>query len=55
MGIRYFQFVGTKSERRRMLAALNYPVIDAYPKGDPERYDDGPLLDVAAPQEERLF
>lgn len=46
---RYFQFCGTRSERRRMLAALNYPVVAQYPKAEPQRYDDGPVLHVPVP------
>lgn len=52
---RYFQFVGTRAQQRRMRAALAYPVVAPYPKLDPERYDDGPVLDVQAPASERLF
>lgn len=43
---RYFQFVGSRSEKRRMEAALKYPVIREYPKGERVRYDDGPRVEV---------
>lgn len=45
---RYFQFVGSKQQRRTMREKLNYAVLDTYPKCDQQRYDDGPYLNVAA-------
>ena len=45
---RYFQFVGNKIEKRMMRSKLKYPVLDAYPKAAPSRYDDGEALDIAA-------
>lgn len=38
---RYFQFVGSKTDKKHMLRKLNYPVIDSYPKCDQDRYDCG--------------
>ena len=35
---RYFFFLGSKTQRRRMRQALQYP-IEPYPKGDNTRYD----------------
>lgn len=35
---RYFQFLGSKADRKKMLAKLAYP-IEPYPKGDNARYD----------------
>ena len=35
---RYFYFLGSKTERRKMKQALPYP-IQPYPKGDNTRYD----------------
>lgn len=52
---RYFQFVGTKSDRRYMLSKLRYPVVSEYPKGDPTRYDAGPELVVPAEGVNTLF
>ena len=43
---RYFQFVGSKREKRSMAERLNYPVVTTYPKCDQVRYDDGPVLRV---------
>ena len=37
---RYVYLVGSKSEKRRMLSALRYPIED-YPKGESARYDAG--------------
>jgi len=45
---RYFQFVGDRRQRKEMLSRLTYPVVSAYPKCEPSRYDDGPQLDVRA-------
>ena len=47
---RYFQFVGNKRDRSRMLKSLVYPVVSDYPKCDPARYDDGPELNVSLAQ-----
>lgn len=41
---RYFQFVGNRKQKEKMMTKLNYPVINEYPKCDPKRYDDGPIL-----------
>lgn len=38
---RYFQFVGSKSQKKRMLAQLNYKIVTQYPKLPASRYDDG--------------
>ena len=35
---RYFYFLGSKTERRKMMKALPYK-IEPYPKGDNTRYD----------------
>lgn len=43
---RYFQLVGSKSDKKRMLQRLRYPVIKAYPKGGGLRYDDGAEIEV---------
>lgn len=43
---RYFYLCGTKRQRAEMLEKLAYPVINAYPKCDPRRYDDGPILNI---------
>lgn len=43
---RYFQFLGSKTQRRHMLSKLAYPVLQAYPKTAYTRYDDGPILDM---------
>lgn len=43
---RYFYMVGDKRQKRAMLNKLRYNVIDAYPKCDQRRYDDGPVLNV---------
>lgn len=43
---RYFYFVGSKTAKREMMSKLKYPIVEAYPKTDPDRYDDGPLLDI---------
>ena len=45
---RYFFFVGSKQERKRMRNLLKYPVLQSYPKSDQQRYDDGPKLWVPA-------
>lgn len=36
---RYVYLVGSKTQRKRMLTALKYPVIRQYPKGDEKQYD----------------
>ena len=41
---RYFFLNGSKTEKRKMLASLSYPVISAYPKCIASRYDDGPQI-----------
>lgn len=45
---RYFYLSGSRSERRKMASSLNYPVIDAYPKAEKSRYDDGTLISMPA-------
>ena len=50
---RYFYFVGSKSDRRRMLSRLAYLVLPEYPKADKTLYDCGPSVEqclaLAAP------
>lgn len=41
---RYFNFVGSKSQKKAMLSKLAYPIVSAYPKCDQSRYDDGENL-----------
>lgn len=36
---RYFQFLGDKRQRRKMLKDLKFPIVKEYPKGDNTRYD----------------
>lgn len=36
---RYFQFLGDKRQKRKMLRDLKFPVVKDYPKGDNVRYD----------------
>lgn len=43
---RYFKFIGTKRDKRRMAAQLKYPEADGYPKNDQKRYDDGPRIEI---------
>ena len=44
---RYIYLVGSKSERRKMLKELRYPIIKEYPKGDERRYDvDNPQIAI---------
>lgn len=43
---RYFYICGSKKERKRMLKQFNYAVIDRYPKIEPQRYDDGPQINM---------
>jgi len=43
---RYFQFVGSRIDKKNMLAKLAYLVINAYPKCEKLRYDDGPVIDM---------
>jgi hypothetical protein len=45
---RYFYLCGDKRQKREMLKKLVYPIVDAYPKCDQLRYDDGPDLSVEA-------
>jgi hypothetical protein len=45
---RYFYLIGTRKQRRDMLANLNYPVITSYPKSPKQLYHAGPLIDVRA-------
>jgi hypothetical protein len=41
---RYFFAVGDKKQKIEMLAKLKYPIIKEYPKMNPTRYDDGPII-----------
>jgi len=43
---RYFYVCGTKRDRKRILASLNYPIIPEYPKCDQRRYDDGEKIEM---------
>ncbi len=45
---RYFQFVGSKKERKTMLKKLQYPIVAEYPKGPKSNYDDGPQIEMKA-------
>ena len=45
---RYFFFNGTKKQQERMRGKLSYPAVDAYPKCDARRYDDGADLVIPA-------
>lgn len=36
---RYFQFLGDKRQKRKMLKDLKFPIVKDYPKGDNTRYD----------------
>jgi len=44
---RYFFLIGSKGERKRMLAKLTYPVVPEYPKAPKTMYDAGPKLEIA--------
>jgi hypothetical protein len=50
---RYFQFVGTKADKKRMIENLTYPIQTTYPKCDQQRYDDGIDLEVKLTTTER--
>jgi predicted RNA-binding protein len=41
---RYFQFIGAKRDKKKMLEKLNYAPVKDYPKCDQRRYNDGPDL-----------
>lgn len=43
---RYFYLVGSKTDKKNMLAKLAYPIVTPYPKLDPVRYDDGEILNI---------
>jgi len=43
---RYFYFCGNRRDKKEMLSKLSYPIIKAYPKSDPSRYDDGEKLEI---------
>jgi hypothetical protein len=43
---RYFCFVGTRRERRRMRSLLKYAEVPEYPKLPQSRYDDGEVLHI---------
>jgi hypothetical protein len=45
---RYFQFIGTKHDKKKMREKLNYAPVKDYPKCDQRRYNDGPDLLVMA-------
>jgi hypothetical protein len=38
---RYFQFTGTKRERKNMISKLKYPILKEYPKSPKTKYEDG--------------
>ena len=38
---RYFFFVGSKNDKKKMASLLSYKIISEYPKIEPKRYDDG--------------
>lgn len=38
---RYFMIIGNKTQRKKMLASLRYPVISEYPKTEKRLYDCG--------------
>lgn len=46
---RYVGIVGNRWERSAILAAMSWPVVRPYPKGDRVRYDDGPPLRSCVP------
>lgn len=46
---RYFYLVGSRSQKRSMLTRLRYPILPDYPKTDKTRYEDGPELNIPAP------
>lgn len=53
---RYFQFVGTKHQKKSMLSRLQYAIVGSYPKCDQLRYDDGPHLVIhSEPAVAQLF
>lgn len=45
---RYFYLRGSRRQVKDMKAALSYPVLPDYPKGDKQTYDAGPELYVTA-------
>ncbi len=52
---RYFYAVGTKAERKSIMARLAYPIVTPYPKADASRYDDGPRVEAYANEQPGLF
>lgn len=50
---RYFQFVGSTGQRKRMLARLKYPIVSEYPKSAKSMYDDGGSIRM--PHQEELL
>ena len=44
---RYFFLVGNRRQKKRMLAALRYPVVPGYPKAEKTMYDAGPRIEVS--------
>jgi len=43
---RYFFYLGSRKDKRKMRSLLKYPVVSVYPKSDQQRYDDGPTIDM---------
>jgi hypothetical protein len=43
---RYFFMIGNKKEKKDMLKKLMYPIVSAYPKLAPSRYDDGREIQI---------
>ena len=43
---RYFYICGNKLDKKNMLKTLKYNVIKEYPKVQPDRYDDGPKINM---------
>jgi hypothetical protein len=42
---RYFYFVGSKLDRKKMISCINYEIVSQYPKPTASlRYDDGPSI-----------
>ena len=52
---RYFQFVGNAREKHRMRSKLTYVEVNAYPKCDQRRYDDGPNLVIPTDSQGNLY
>lgn len=43
---RYFQFAGSKIDKKNMINKLKYKIVSPYPKCNKTMYDDGPQLDI---------